>query len=203
MFCLTNFILLFHYTSQLLKNQGSVWYSKSCSEFQKRKTNIRSLLKTLFIEWMDPSKPSDSSSSFKLPKLQTLTKRHWRQDAFPLGGAAFWMVPGSAIMLPLALFQACVSFPPAYLLFLALSSGFVSCIYPRLNLSIFSELCLNSAPAASVLTTWGCQTPGGQILSIFQHVDTPPPPYALLCLNFFSSSLFISLHWEFRLWALV
>lgn len=124
---------------------------------------------------MDLSKSADSSSSFKSPELQTLTTCHRRQDAFPLCSTAFWMVPGSAVMLPLALFQTCVSFPPAYLLFLAPSSGFVSRIYPRLNLSIFSKLCLNSAPAASVLTTLGGQTPGGQILSIVLRVDTPPP----------------------------
>lgn len=186
MLCLTNFILLFHYTCQLLKNQGSVQdFFKSCSESQKRKRkNFRSLLKTLLIERLDLSKTSDSSSSFKSPKLRTLTESHWRQDAFPLCRAAFWTFPGSAIALPLALFQICVSCPRAYPLFLALSSRFVSRIYPRLNLSISSKLCLSCAPAASVPATSGWRTPGGQILSVVLCVDASPPSLCPIMFKF-------------------
>ena len=98
--------------------------------------------------------------------------------------SSLWTFPGSAIARPLALFESCVSCPLAYLLFLALSSRFVSRIYPRLNLSIFSKLCLSCAPAASVLTTSGCQTPGSQILSIALRVAVSPPSLCPIMFKF-------------------
>lgn len=199
MLCLTNFILLFRYTSQLLKNQGSVWYSKSCSEFQKRKQIQKPSENSIY--WMNgPSKPSDSSAHSNCPN-----SKHWqtplKADAFPLGGAASLMVPGSAITLPSCPVSG-LCFLSRLTCYLALSSGFVSRIYPRLNLSIFSELAWTQP---QLLLSW---LPGAVKLQAAKSFHCPacgylPLPYALLCLNSFLHPLFISLHWEFRLWALV
>lgn len=59
------------------------------------------------------------------------------------------MFPSFAVTLLLALFQICVSFPLAYLLFLAqcLSFGFVSHIYPRLNTQDFLKALLELCPS--------------------------------------------------------
>lgn len=59
------------------------------------------------------------------------------------------MLPSFSVTLPLALFQFCVSFPLAYLLFLAqcLSFGFVTHIYPRLSPRYFLKALLELCPS--------------------------------------------------------
>lgn len=125
----------------------SVWFSKTCLAYQEKK--IKSLRKTVFTEWIVLLNTFSFFQLIQIAKTPNTNPKATKGKLVFLSLGATQLFHSFAVTLSLALFQICVSFPLAYLLFLAqcLSFGFVSHIYPRLSpqhfLKALLELCPN------------------------------------------------------------